>query len=151
MLTALIVLALAQQRQRPSTPAAPAWTIELSTDGGFTGSGSGGLTVGSDGKLGITLVNKKQCTFQLSTTELQSLNDAIANARPAAWLECYSLADLSTHCCDLIRTTLKLNAGKTYVTSWLNGSGFPADLQAIVEALRGPGGIDARYRPLCTP
>ena len=43
-------------------------------------------------------------------------------------------------------------ARKTYITSWLSGpSGLPPELQASADILRGPAGIDTRYRPLCTP
>ena len=144
------------QRQRTVTPPVPVsdWKIEITTDGGFTGNGSGGLLVSSDGILVMTLgpsSTAKRCTFQLSKSELQVIDAAVRSANPAAWLECYSLADVKTHCCDLIRTTLSLttNSGRDQsVTSWLNGT-LPSDLQALLDVLRGSAGVDVRYRPLC--
>jgi hypothetical protein len=157
MLTAFLFLAFAQSgRQRPATPSAPTvsdWKIEMTTDGGFAGIGVGGLTVSSDGSLTITLMSSKKCTYQLTAAELQSLNAAVNNARPGSWLECYSLADTRTHCCDLVRTTMTLSEHgnrDVFTTSWLTGAPpFPMDLENLVDLLRGPAGIDARYRPLC--
>jgi len=153
MLTALLLLAIESGRQRAAAPAAPLgdWKIEISTTGGFSGAGTGGVTVSSNGVLVITLINKKECTYQLTAGELQMLNAAVANAQPGTWLECYSLANVSTHCCDLVTTTLKLTqrGGRDlFVTSWLMGP-LPADLQNLVDVLRGPAGIDTRYRQLC--
>jgi len=155
MVTAFVLLLLAQ-RQRVATPAQPAgdWKIEITTEGGITGTGTGGLSVSSDGTLVITLINKKPCAFHLTAEELQTLNAAIGGTHPMEWLECYSFADVMTQCCDLVRTTLRVTLPNrhVYVTSWLTGTPpFPADLASLVDALRGPAGIDARYRPLCTP
>ena len=157
MLTAFLLLAFAQSgRQRPVTPSTPAvsdWKIEIKTDGGFAGIGVGGLTVSSDGTLTITLMSSKKCTYQLTASELQSVSAAVNNARPAAWLECYSFADVKSHCCDLVRTTMTLSERgnrDVFTTSWLTGApAFPIDLESLVDLLRGPAGIDARYRPLC--
>ena len=156
MITTLFLLLLAQTgRQRVVVQPAQIsdWKVEITTDGGFSGQGSGNVTVSSNGTLVITLLNKKECNYQLTAGELQALNAAIANARPATWSECYSLADVSTHCCDLIRTTFSLSANgdrSKYVTSWLTGvPPLPLDLQNIVDLLRGPAGIDTRYRALC--
>jgi hypothetical protein len=153
MVTALLLLALESGRQRASLPPViPAdWKIEISTTGGFAGSGTGGFTVASNGVLTITLINKKQCTYQLTASELQMLNSAVANTQPATWLECYTLADQSKHCCDLVTTTLKLSerdGRDVFVTSWLMGP-LPVDLQQLVDVLRGPAGIETRYRQLC--
>ena len=154
MFTALLLIALADPgRQRAALPAPPDWKIEITTTGGIAGTGTGGLTVSSSGTLVVTLINKKSCTYQLTADELQMLNAAIANAQPRTWLECYSLADVSTHCCDLVTTTLKLTerGGRdVFATSWLTGGALPADLQGILDVLRGPAGIDTRYRQLCT-
>jgi len=153
MFTILFLLALESGRQRAVVPTAPPadWKIEISTTGGFAGIGVGGVTASSNGVLVITLINKKQCTYQLTASELQMLNAAVANTQPAAWLECYTLADVSKHCCDLVTTTLKLSEREdrdVFVTSWLMGP-LPADLQNLVDVLRGPAGIDTRYRQLC--
>jgi hypothetical protein len=159
-LVTLFILAVAveglAQRQRAVPPSLTGsdWKIEISTTGGFTGGGNGGLIVSSDGNLVITFgasPGSKRCTFQLTKGELQMIDAAVRSANPAVWSECYSLADMRTHCCDLIRTTLSLSlrGGRDqYVTSWLM-SVLPTDLQSLYDVLRGPAGIDARYRPLC--
>jgi hypothetical protein len=157
MFAALLAIVLAQAgRQRPvNPPTAPItdWKIEITTDGGITGGGSGGLIVSSDGSLVITFGtgSSKRCTYRLTAGELQAVDAAVRNARPTAWWECYSAADVSTHCCDLIRTTLTLSARNgrdVYTTSWLIAT-LPADLENIHNVLRGNGGIDAHYRALC--
>ena len=153
MLIAFLLLSVARQRAVvPSSPITD-WKIEITTDGGITGGGSGGMIVSSDGTLVINFGggSAKKCTYQLTSGELQLLDTAVKNARPTTWSECYSLADVNTHCCDLIRTTLKLtarNGRDVYITSWLIST-LPGDLESIVDVLRGPAGIDARYRALC--
>jgi hypothetical protein len=160
ILLIVAVAASAQQTRQRSTPhpvQLPAdWKVEVTTSGGLTGSGSGGLIVSADGTLIITFGNapsSKRCTFQLNADELRALDAAVRSARPRSWMECYSLADINAHCCDLIRTNLSLSAraGRDlYLTSWLTGSeGFPQDLASLNELLRGPASLDARYRPLC--
>ena len=155
MFAALLLFALAQ-RQRAAAPAQPVitdWTIEITTEGGFTGGGVGGMTVSSDGTLTIVMGAAKKCTYRLSPGEVQSVTAAVSVTRPGTWMECYSLADVRTHCCDLVTTRLKLSerGGRdVFITSWLTGAPpFPIDLQNLVDLLRGPAGIDARYRPLC--
>jgi len=159
MITSLLVFVLAQSgRQRPVNPPAQPitdWKIEITTDGGITGGGNGGLIVSSDGSLVITFGagSPKRCTYQMTSGELQTVDAAVKSARPTTWWECYSAADVSTHCCDLIRTTLSLserNGRDVFITSWLTGmTSLPNDLDSIMNVLRGPGGLDARYRALC--
>ena len=152
MFTALLLFALADPgRQRASLPPTTDWKIEITTTGGIAGTGTGGLTLTSGDSLAITLINKKSCMYQLTVSEMQMVNTALANAAPGNWLECYSLADVNTHCCDMVTTTMKLSqrGGRdVFVTSWLMAP-LPADLQGLVDVLRGPAGIDTRYRPLC--
>jgi hypothetical protein len=156
-----VVAAASAQQTRQRSAAHPTqlpadWKIEITTSGGFTGSGNGGLIVSADGTLIITLGNNpasKRCTFQLNADELNVLDAVVRNSRPQSWTECYSLANVNTHCCDLIRTSLSLSAraGRDlYVTSWLTGSeGFPQDLKSLIDLLLGPASLNARYRPLC--
>jgi hypothetical protein len=151
--------ASAQTRQRSATHPVEApsdWKIEITTSGGITGGGAGGLIVSADGTLVMTLGNNaasKRCTYQLRTDELQALDAIVRTSRPQSWMECYSLANVNTHCCDLIRTNMSLStrAGRDlYITSWFLGSeGLPQDLKALAELLRGAGSLDARNRPSC--
>ncbi|HEY8133913.1 MAG TPA: hypothetical protein VII12_18695 [Thermoanaerobaculia bacterium] len=156
----IAVAADAQQSFRQRSVAHPAalagdWKIEITSSGGITGGGNGGLIVSSDGVLIITwgsTPQSKRCSFQLTADELRTVDAAVRSARPTAWAECYSLADVNTHCCDLIRTTLSLSvrSGRDlYITSWLMEP-LPSDLQTLFALLRGPASLDARYRSLCT-
>jgi hypothetical protein len=159
LLTTAIAASAQSTRLRPAPHPVqlPAdWKIEITTSGGFTGSGNGGLIVSSDGSLTITFGNAPsafRCNFQLTAEQLQTLDAAVRNSQPQSWMGCYSLASVSTHCCDLIRTTFSLSArdgSNQYVTSWLTGSqGLPQDLSNLMELLRGAEGIDNRYRRLC--
>ena len=157
LVVAVAVSAQTRTRSAPHPVQLPAdWKIEITTSGGFTGGGNGGLIVSADGTLVITFgsaPNAKRCTFQLTTEQLQALDLAVRNSRPQSWMECYSLANVGTHCCDLIRTSLSLSSrdGRDlYVTSWLTGSsGLPQDLSNLMELLRGADGVDGRYRRLC--
>ena len=162
LIMTIAAAAAAQQSGRQRSVAHPVqsagdWKIEITTAGGITGGGNGGLVVSSDGALIITFGSTpqaKRCSFQLTADELRTVDAAVRNARASAWAECYSLADVNTHCCDLIRTTLSLSARSgrdLYITSWLTGSQpLPSDLQTFSDLLRGPASLDARYRPLCT-
>ncbi|HYS53764.1 MAG TPA: hypothetical protein VER58_08410 [Thermoanaerobaculia bacterium] len=161
LILAIAATASAQQSGRQRSIAHPVqlgpdWGIEITTSGGITGGGSGGLIVSSDGALIIAFGSNpsaKRCTFQLTAVELQDLVTAVGNGRPRSWMECYSLADVGTHCCDLIRTNVTLSARNgrdLYMTSWLTGTeSLPQDLHRLIELLRGPAGLDSRYRPLC--
>jgi len=160
LILAIAITASAQPggRQRSIThPAqlAPDWKIEITTSGGITGGGTGGLIVSANGALTITFGSSpaaRRCTFQLTPSELQTLAARVENLRPRSWMECYSLANVGTHCCDLIRTNLTLsarNGGDLYITSWLTGSELPQDLRDLIETLKGPAGVDSRYRQLC--
>jgi len=160
LIMTIAAAASAQQSGRQRSVAHPAqsagdWKIEITSTGGITGGGNGGLIVSSDSVLVITFGStpqSKRCSFQLTADELRAVDDAVRSARPRAWAECHSLADVSTHCCDLIHTTLSLSvrSGRDlYITSWLLEP-LPADLQALFALLRGPASLDARYRPLCT-
>jgi len=148
----------AQQRGRQRSVTAPApiaadWKIELTSSGGLTGGGVGGLIVSSNGALIVTFgSNPKRCTYQLNADELSSLTAAVGNLRPRSWTECFSLADVSTHCCDLVRTNLTLTSrgGRDmYATSWITGAELPQDLQRLIETLQSADSFGERYRRLC--
>jgi len=155
IIASLLILIAATTASPAQLPAD--WKIEIATSGGFTGSGSGGLTVSANGTV-ITLLGNgaaaKRCSFQLSAQELQALDAVVRSARPQSWMKSYSLANVSTHCCDLIRTSFSLSGrsgADLYVTSWLTGAegSLPQDLKALNDMLRGAASLDARYRPLC--
>lgn len=154
MLTAFVLFVLADTaRQRavkmPLQQFAD-WKIELTSTGGITGRGAGSLVVRYDGS--IVVNGNNRCSYQLTAGDLQALSDAIRNAQPDSWRECYSFANANTHCCDLIQWTVTLTArdGRdNYRTSFIETT-LPQNLKAIVDLLLAPSGLLSRYGPLCT-
>jgi hypothetical protein len=155
-------------RRRAGTlppPTAPAlisvtpWTVEITTDGGLDGRGSGALKLSNDGTLTVTPPRAKHaCTYQLTQDEMLPIGDLVGSANPQQWLASYADASNPNGCCDMIRTTLVLtrddvrpNVG--YTASWYDAHRpLPADLAAIADALFSgakPASLRARYIPLC--
>ena len=154
MLTAFLLFALESGRQRAvkmPVQQATGWNIQVMSTGGFGGGGAGSMTVSSDGA--IVMLDNPRCKFQLTPSELQSLDAAVKAAQPATWMECYSLADINTHCCDLIHWTVTLSTAggrNVYSTSfYMITPAVPLDLDNILELLIGPAGLHSRYRTLC--
>lgn len=82
--------------------------IAITTDGGFTGRGIGGVEIEN-------------------TLASPALARAIASAHPEAWAPEYPLARGA----DFVRYTLTMG---DVVTSWEEGAEIPADLRAVFEA-----------------
>ena len=154
MLTAFLLFALESGRQRAvkmPVQQATDWNIQVTSTGGFGGGGAGSLTVTSDGV--IVMLDNPRCKYKLTPNELQTLDAAVKAAQPSNWLECYSLADVSTHCCDLFHWTVTLSTARgrnNYTTSfYMITPAVPLDLDNILELLIGPAGLHSRYRTLC--
>lgn len=157
----ITVSSAAETRRRAVRPAVQvgAWTIEITTSGGFTGSGTGGVTVSSEGKVGILLLGDKKprCTFDLDAPALESLNRLVTQATPFSWIESYVPALLNARCCDMVTTHMRLTRVEdgrevVYETQWLNaGPAGPFDLAQIISAVSSDqASIRGRYTPLCT-
>src|SRR5437764_5034875 len=137
MFTAVLLFALADSgRQRAVKlpfQQVTDWRIELTSTGGFSGAGAGSLAVRYDGL--IVMYGSNRCSYQLTAGDLQAVNNAIRNAQPDSWLECYTLANVNTHCCDLVQWTLTVTArdGRdTYTTSFIQ-TNVPPDLKNILD------------------
>jgi hypothetical protein len=148
-------------RRRAVRPAVQiqGWSIEITTQGGFTGSGNGGVTVSSDGKIGILLLGDSapRCTFQLDAAALASVTRVVTLASPQTWVESYVPAPLQRRCCDMITTSLRLTRNEdgrdvVYETRWLGGaSSLPFDLADLISTvINGESSVRSRYIPLCT-
>jgi hypothetical protein len=134
------------------------WKVETITEGGIAGVGVGGVTVSSDGAVGILFAPDQtpRCTFQLDALSLQSLNTLVAQARPRDWVASYVPASLNARCCDLIDTKLRLSVRDgsrvdVFETEWLFPvPTFPFDLAQIANALCcDASSLRSRFAPLC--
>jgi hypothetical protein len=140
-------------------PQIRSWSIEITTQGGIAGHGTGGITVASDGSIGISFINDSapRCTFQLHATALEEVSRLVVNATPKYWVESYLPAHLGARCCDMITTTMRLTRMEDdkqviYETRWLNaGALLPTDLSDLIAAVAvGDTSIRTRFTPLCT-
>src|SRR6266536_957376 len=129
----------------------PAWRIEITTNGGFTGRGSGSLNVAADG----TLTIKPGCRLGLTAEDLKTLNELVEKAKPREWKPSYVTPTNPTGCCDMIGTTLTITRrGSKWTSTWFDDHlPLPADLEAILSALwmPGPTTIRGRYKAQCKP
>ncbi|HYH06963.1 MAG TPA: hypothetical protein VEK11_07860 [Thermoanaerobaculia bacterium] len=144
-LTMMILTACAASHTKPKTP----WRIDLVTSGGFAGKGNGNYAISSDGKITITSMGGKVCTFDAAADELAKFETLVANAKPADWKESYIPEN---PCCDRFQYDLTLDQdGAKRVTRWVDDPDpMPQDLAAIAAALTGPdGSLRVRYQERC--
>ena len=129
----------------------PAWRIEITTTGGFTGHGSGALTVDADG----SLTTRPGCRLRLTAADLKTLGELVAKSKPQEWKPSYVQPANPHGCCDMIGTTLTLTRGNSrWTSSWFDDHlPLPQDLDAIVSAVWAPAPttIRARYKAQCQP
>lgn len=148
-------------RRRTVKPAVKigAWSIAITTQGGFSGSGSGGVTVSSEGRAGVFFIGDAvpRCTFELDRATLDALSSLVVQAAPQTWVESYVPAPLQARCCDMITTSMRLTRVEddreaVYETRWLSaGPPFPYDLSDLIGAVAfGDASIRTRYTALCT-
>jgi hypothetical protein len=134
-----------------------AWSIELTSSGGFDGRGYGGLTLTSDGTLVITLRDgKTSCRYALTADELRAVDELVTRADATNWVASYALASNPHGCCDMFQTNLKLvRADGTFQTMWYQTvPPMPADLVALERRLAATddaSSLRSRYQPLCAP
>jgi hypothetical protein len=128
----------------------PAWKIEITTTGGFTGRGAGSMTVAADGNI----VVRPGCKLRLSAEDLKKLGELIEKAKPQEWKASYAVPANPNGCCDMIGYTLTMTrAGTRRTATWYDDHlPFPPDLDAIVSALWGaPAAMRSRYKTQCNP
>jgi len=134
--TVLVLFGCAAMPQRP-------WNVEITTSGGFTGRGNGGIRIDSDGTITVTAFGGGRCSFKATAEELKQFESVLAQARPEAWRESYAPEN---KCCDRIEYVLTLTiVDKKYTTSWIDApQPMPKDLTALIEALQK---LKQRCRP----
>ena len=115
------------------------WNFELSTSGGLTGKGLGGITAGSDGKATAS-DGRNNCQDQLLDEETKELDRLIRKSNPARWRKKYAIPGNPHGYADQILYTFKLTVktskgAQIFETTWYDQSAekTPADLQAIVK------------------
>jgi hypothetical protein len=166
VVTLAVIAAIATEtsavsRRRTVKPAVQirSWSIAITTQGGFSGAGSGGVTVSSDGKVGILFIGDTapRCTFDLDAATLGRISQLVAQAAPQTWVESYVPAPLRARCCDMITTSMRLtrvedDSEAIYETRWLSaGPPFPYDLSDLIAAVAyGDASLRTRFTPLCT-
>jgi len=117
-----------------ATPVKRPWKLELVTSGGFTGRGSGAITIESSGVMRVKTASGKACTVTATADELKRYESLLAAAQPEKWKASYAPEN---RCCDRIEYDLTLTiADKTYTTEWISAPlPMPKDLSAIGDAL----------------
>ena len=118
-----------------------AWTIEIETSGGFSGRGTGGVSLSSDGRAQAS-TETLTCQGRLTTAELKTIGRLIGRARPEKWRPSYTRPDNPHGRADQFRYTLSLSVStegnlKRYETFWYDETGgeLPSDLRSLGEAV----------------
>jgi len=111
-------------------------TMKLTSDGGITGRGVGGVTV--DGTKVQANDTRRTCEGTLSAAEEKQLRELAAGAHPETWAESYASAERPHGAPDQIRYTLTVG---NRPASWYGegAEGVPQEilrLRAALEAVR---------------
>jgi hypothetical protein len=144
----LTVIALALAAFSAFNADEPAWRIEISTSGGVTGRGVGGMSVSADG----ALAPRSGCALRLTESDLRAISELVDKAKPEEWKPSYVTPANPHGCCDQVKTTLTLTRGeKRWTSTWYNDHlPMPADLEAIADALfSNPKSVRSRYKAQC--
>lgn len=120
------------------TPVRRPWKVELITSGGFTGKGSGAITMSSDGRIETRSPGGSLCPRAGTAAEIERIEKLLASARPDTWRASYAPEN---RCCDRIHYRLTITSGeprneKKYTTEWISAPlPMPKDLDALSAAL----------------
>ncbi len=107
-------------------------TMKLTSDGGFTGKGVGGIVI--DGTSIDASDMRRTCRGTLRSEEESRLRELAAAARPGTWPESYTSSERPHGSPDQIRYTITANA---HSTSWYGeaGDGVPREIMKLRDAL----------------
>lgn len=109
------------------------WSLRLSSSGGITGRGDGSVSIDSDGQVEKTTPNGAICRGTVEDDLLETLESAIAAARPGGWRGQYFIeggADFFTY-----SLTMEIDGKEQRGVEWNDGVELPADLQKLWEAI----------------
>jgi hypothetical protein len=143
--TMLLVVSCAASQPRPIEP----WSVEVTSSGGLAGHGAGSYAIDSDGKVSVTSMGGKSCTFQATEDGRRRFAELLANARPDKWAASYLPKD---PCCDRFEFELTLDeAGAKHTVKWMDDSPpMPRDLAALTGAVMGePPSLRVTYGEKC--
>jgi hypothetical protein len=105
------------------------WRVELLTSGGISGRGVGNVTLTSDGKLEVTTISRKACTFEVTTEELDAIEQLLAESRPKRWGSYVP----ENRCCDRVEYTLSYDEDTAL---WIDaGLPLPEDVLRLSRAM----------------
>lgn len=141
----LLILSCAASRTAPAEP----WSVEVTSSGGIAGRGAGSFAIDSTGRVSVTTMTRKSCTFQATDEEMNRFRELVANARPDAWSESYVPKD---SCCDRFEYELTLDlAGTKKTVKWIDDPApMPKDLAALTSAMVGtPPSLRVTYGAKC--
>ena len=129
----LTTLSCAATRTQPIEP----WSIDVTSSGGLAGKGAGSYAIDSAGKISVTTMTGKSCTFQATDEERSRFRELLTNARPDTWSASYIPED---PCCDRFEYELTLDeAGVKHTVKWIDDPlPMPRDLEALTNAMVGP-------------
>lgn len=137
-----LFVALAWRMSAPTST----WEVRLTTIGGFTGGGIGGLLVRSDGVAELLRRNPARegppqtpaCQIRLSAAELADLGEAVRTARPGDWRERYVVPENPDGCCDMLGSHLSVERAESgrverSATFWYDDAAprLPQDLRSL--------------------
>ncbi len=125
---------------KPPTP--EKWKVTITTRGGFTGKGTGGMIATSDGYVTTDRLGRPACRQQLAPADLGSLTLIVAEAKPASWTPSYVRTSNPHGCCDQFRYSLTLEVQHAegtptkYRTFWYSemSNTLPADVRGLFDA-----------------
>ena len=141
----LLTLSCAATRTAPAEP----WSVEVTSTGGIAGRGAGSFAIDSAGKVSVTTMTRKSCTFQATDDEISRFRELLANAGPDTWSESYLPKD---PCCDRFEYELTLDlAGTKKTVKWIDDPApMPKDLAALTSAMVGtPPSLRVTYGAKC--
>jgi len=122
---------------KPPTP--EKWKVTITTRGGFTGQGTGGMIATSDGYVTTNRLGRTACRQQIPPADLESLSRAVAEAKPASWNPSSVRSGNPYGCCNQFRYFLILEVQHAegtptkYSTSEL-ADALPADVRGLYDA-----------------
>ena len=128
----LLTSSCAASRTQPIEP----WSVGVTSSGGIAGKGAGSYAIDSTGKISVTTMTGRSCTFQATDDEMNRFRTLLTNARPDSWKASYIPKD---PCCDRFEYELTLDeAGVKHTVTWIDDpQPMPKDLTALTNAMVG--------------
>lgn len=129
----LSTVACAASRTQPIEP----WSIAVTSSGGIAGKGAGSFSIDSAGKISVTTMTGRSCTYQATAEEMNHFRELLTYAHPDSWKESYIPEN---PCCDRFEYELTLDeAGTKHTVKWIDDPApMPKDLVALTDAMVGP-------------